>query len=201
MSELILYHGTSSRHLKRILREGLLPRVARRGKGNWQGEQASRPDLVYLSRAFAAAYALHAAGRRSRPVVLKCRVQLADCYPDEDFLAELFARQGFKAPRARAGKTDPRNYHHLAGASLECLGTVSTDAVAPEDILEWRELPAEALASGWLGSELSLSVSAYRVLGPDYGKAMDLFFEKGIEAVIEAGQARREEMWKKATPW
>lgn len=51
-----LYHGTSSRHLEAILKDGLIPRAER--KSNWEAESCA--DVVYLTKTYGLHFAANA---------------------------------------------------------------------------------------------------------------------------------------------
>jgi len=86
-----LYHGTSSRHLERILAPdgGITPRGKR--KGNWGHSVMSHKDAVYLTNA----YSLHYAQSATKPgdqlaiieVDTECMLPWLFC-PDEDYLEQ-----------------------------------------------------------------------------------------------------------------
>ena len=66
-----LYHGTSERHLKRILKEGILPRVSSQNEGNWNHTVESATDRVYLTKGYAPYFANCAAEENERWVIIE----------------------------------------------------------------------------------------------------------------------------------
>ena len=86
-----LYHGTSIRNLKRILRDGLQPRGTR--AGNWKDTVESHPEAVYLTVAYSLYYALCARRGKDRDALIleidSNKLNPFCLCPDEDFLAEV----------------------------------------------------------------------------------------------------------------
>ena len=81
----ILYHGTSSVNLDKILKSGLRPRYSK--SSDW--ECASRPDMIYLTSAYPLYFAEHSITHHGgEPVVFEVEVDSARLYPDEDFLEQ-----------------------------------------------------------------------------------------------------------------
>lgn len=88
-----LYHGTSARYLKSILRVGLEPRGTRATRNNWKHvAHQSNPRMVYLTDSYAPYFAHNAC--RDNDDVLIVEVALdslnpANLFPDEDFLEQV----------------------------------------------------------------------------------------------------------------
>lgn len=97
-----LYHGTSSKRLAGILKEGILPRSETQ-LGNFQGSIESRKGFVYLSDAFPIFYASNAADadQSDGMVVLQVSVPMRSLYPDEDFIGQSFTKRQLDEVRAR----------------------------------------------------------------------------------------------------
>lgn len=91
-----LYHGTSERHIERIMRRGLEPRG--RNNGNWKHTMLSRPDAVYMSNAYALYFAIQACrAKKERPAIFEVDTLLLNpfsLHPDEDFLEQATRKQG-----------------------------------------------------------------------------------------------------------
>ena len=66
-----LYHGTSESSLKRILREGLLPRSMSNVQSNWEHTVEASPDRVYLSMGYAPYFAMSACDEGERWAILE----------------------------------------------------------------------------------------------------------------------------------
>ena len=87
---LTLYHGTTTKHLDHILKQGITPRY-KNSIGNWK-DNPSRDDMVYLSNAYACYFAYVTAGEQGGdPLVLEVNVKKDRLYPYEDYL-EQFTR-------------------------------------------------------------------------------------------------------------
>jgi len=110
-----LYHGTSSRHLPSILKEGLKPRRAR--PGNWEHTVEGCPDAVYLTAAYAHHFALQACRKNDRCVIVEIDTDQLDSFwlvPDEDAVA--FASN-------MPGKTLREKSAHYRGTLHDFAGT------------------------------------------------------------------------------
>jgi hypothetical protein len=138
---MILYHGTTTKHLKSIIKNGLVPRG--KGKGNYEGKVASRPDLVYLTTTYAAYYALCARteDESEKPVVIKIELDVEGTYghppllfPDEDFLYHALSR---KVPLE---EINPWDYQEHWKKSIDYMGVVAIERVLPKQIMGYTIL-------------------------------------------------------------
>lgn len=85
-----LYHGTSSRYLKKILKNGLLPRTVT-NNSNW--DTMSGDDRVYLTTAYAPYYAIQSCKRKSdKPIIVEIDtndLDMLNLIPDEDYMEQV----------------------------------------------------------------------------------------------------------------
>jgi hypothetical protein len=87
-----IYHGTSSRFLDRILRDGIKPRGTSK-KGNWDHTIESNPKAVYLTQAYSLYYAWCSVNaKKDEPgLILEINPHKLNPFklsPDEDFLEQ-----------------------------------------------------------------------------------------------------------------
>jgi hypothetical protein len=130
---MILYHGTTTKHLESIRKNGLVPRGKK--PGNYEGKIASRSDLVYLTSCYAAYYALCArTDGEDKPVVLKIEIdpKKTRLYPDEDFLYHAIQ------PQQKLEDIEPRVYEDHWEKSLNYMGVVAVDEVPTENIIGYH---------------------------------------------------------------
>lgn len=148
---MFLYHGTSERHLAKILAEGLHPR------GNRQSHWEKYPSLanhVYLTNSYPFYFGIQSTDPESmeRACVFEIDTSLLDAkkfYPDEDFVSQDMER------RIGRHRTNLKQLHERAIKSLDIhkdrwqesldgLGTCSYRGVIPPAAItryclyEWR---------------------------------------------------------------
>lgn len=88
-----LYHGTSSKLLPKIRREGLCPSPPKASFAS------TTPGYVYLTAHRAQYYAWHASGQfGGRPIVLRVRVPWDDLEPDDDDSDLAIGRDQYRYP-------------------------------------------------------------------------------------------------------
>jgi hypothetical protein len=127
-----LYHGTSDTKLAKILQKGLRPRSKR--KGNWK-DFPSRPDMIYLTTAYAPYFALNVEGN-GQPVVLEIDADKLDenCFfPDEDFISQSIARRN-KLPLKEVHDEicrDLERYQEHWQLSVENMGNCCYQGIIP----------------------------------------------------------------------
>lgn len=174
-----LYHGTSSRHLDRILEKGIKPRGRR--KGNWK-EFPSRKDMVYLTNAYAPFFAVQGTKGEEKALILEVDVSSLEenLYPDEDFIAQAVAHQtGRTIQEVHEGIRDSlESYKHLAMASLERLGNCSHKGGIPARSIS-RYCLVDCNARADLGSIImdpSISLMNYRFCGEKYRSVISWLF-------------------------
>jgi len=90
-----LYHGTTNKLRRDILREGIKPRALTGGKGQWENAP-SREGHVYLTTTYAPYFAVQAMTdiQKDKMLLIEVdsdRLEKRNLYPDEDFV-EQFAR-------------------------------------------------------------------------------------------------------------
>jgi hypothetical protein len=194
---MILYHGTSERHLPAIQRHGLLPR-RRTGESNWSGNIASKEAFVYLTDAypvyFAVGPALAAEGALADLLILRVDIDEDQLYPDEDFIAWAMTHgiQGVRQEELNPF-IDPRAHKNDWRQSLECNGVVCTPEVTPERILDHcviRRSETELIDE--LGLEPMPTPMNYRLMGSHYRQCIEALFEQGPEAVLSIVRHRWE---------
>jgi hypothetical protein len=154
---MLVYHGTTSRHLDAILREGLCPR-SDGGPGNWE-DYPSRPDMVYLTQTYAPYFALAAIEEGEQPVILEIDLASLDesaLYPDEDFVVQALCRQLDESiEELHDGVREClEDYQHHAMDSLQGLG----------NICHMGPIPASAITR-YCRVDLSLQPDFFAVAG------------------------------------
>lgn len=175
----ILYHGTSERNLESILKTGLAPRG--RKKSIWK-EHPSAPDRVYLTDAYAVYFAVIAAKKGEKGVILKVEVDTANLVADEDALAQTkIADADFLNSMSIKGKTaywkkNAPKYPKLAEYSLDALGNAAHMGVIPPDQI-LKTVVFDVVPELVFGHDPTISVINYRLLGPCYRKALAEFVE------------------------
>jgi hypothetical protein len=185
---MILYHGTSARHLHAIQRHGLLPREIT-GESNWSGDIESKEGFVYLTDAYPVYYATEPAfAEESAPadlLILKVDVDEDRLYPDEDFIVWALAEGNQDVQEQLRPFIDPRDYKNAWHLSLEHNGVVCTPEVSPERILDHRVIArSEAELIFELGLEPLPKPENYRLIGRHYRRCIEVLFEQGPEAAV-----------------
>jgi hypothetical protein len=191
---MILYHGTSSKHLEAIRREGLQPRRATKRRSNWKGDIRSKLDFVYLTTAYPVYFAMNPALGKSRADLLIVRVEVdeAQLYPDEDFIAWAMAKNdgGLRAEELLP-HIDPTEFKDHWRESLEANGLVCTPAVPPGSILDHRTISRKSVQLILsIGGDAMPTPLNYRIMGSFYRRCIETLFEHGEEAALEVARDR-----------
>ncbi|MCK9459512.1 MAG: hypothetical protein M0R80_07730 [Proteobacteria bacterium] len=184
-----LYHGTTSRLLKKILADGIRPRGKR--KSIW-AEYPSRTDMVYLSTAYPLYFAMNAAEDGELSLILEIDSDLLDqglLYPDEDFVAQVYLHQGppgmelsvvHKHVRRRL-----KQWRHLWVQSIEGMGnccyrgTIPASAITRYCLFDAAARPAIAM----MAMDPSISIMNYKFCKGKYLSLMAWLF--GDQEIIE----------------
>jgi hypothetical protein len=185
---MILYHGTTARHLRAIQRHGLLPRW-KTGESNWSGDVESKEEFVYLTDAYAVYYAVGPAFDEARApadlLILKVDVDENRLYPDEDFIVWALTEGNQDGQEELRPYINPREYKGAWQMSLEHNGVVCTLEVSPERILDYRIIArTEAELIFELGLESMPTPENYRLIGSHYRRCTEVLFEQGPEAAL-----------------
>jgi hypothetical protein len=185
---MILYHGTTARHLRAILRHGLLPRRIT-GESNWSGDVESKEDFVYLTDAYPVYYAVGPAFDDEHApadlLILKVDVDENRLYPDEDFIVWALAEGKQDVQDELRPFIDPREYKDAWHLSLEHNGVVCTPEVLPERILDHRVIArSESELIFELGLDSMPTPLNYEIIGSHYRRCIEVLFEQGPEAAL-----------------
>lgn len=200
-----LYHGTSSKHLDSIKKNGLKPRI---DSGNY-GDHNQSHRYVYLTRYYPAFFALNALKSDDEmPVIVRIEINIAELLPDEDFLAQVQLkgdRSDMSALHKAAREMDPIDYSHLAKASYEMMGNVCVEQVPREFITHIVELPTKNIFElAHLGADTNYSACVgplSEIVGGRYVNRLEILCKQGWEAVlndIKLEQEKFNEMFKEA---
>ena len=202
---MILYHGTSTKHLDKIQQKGILPRRITRLRSNWKGEVESKPDFVYLSTAYPVYYALEVADNKKTDLaIIKVDVDESELYPDEDFIARIFWEQQEedKIPLQDFNPLiAPSDYKYLWRECINHNGTACTVSVPVEQIIDYKIISRKniGLILNIGGDSIPIPIN-YKICGENYIKCIEALFEGGEEKaweVVKEQQSIFENMLKK----
>lgn len=175
-----LYHGTSEQHLEHILKNGLKPRSIR--KSNWD-IYPSRPDMVYLTNAYAPYFAISSAKEHYKPVVLEIEIaglNIDKFYPDEDFIAQALAQVGGQPIRKyhKEVRKNLEGYQKYWQASLEQLGNCCYQGdIPPENIVRYVvwNIASQSYFSG-MALDPIISIINYTIMQNKYKGLIEWLF-------------------------
>ena len=205
---MILYHGTSTHHLKRINRVGLQPRGKRKSHFS---DFPSATDRVYLTDSYAMYFAHHAAliNSKAKPVILEVEIPddsfISDwLIPDEDGLAQhtfpeehdlAFLNDCDIYEKTKWWRENAPEHFHLAHASLHHIGSLAFWGTVP-----WKTRPVYYDGYGevlWgirkvvttshemcMRFNPQISLPAHRVLGENYKYALKRFMDSDGQADV-----------------
>jgi hypothetical protein len=187
---MILYHGTSSKHLDAIRRTGLQSRRITRRRSNWKGTIRSKLDFVYLTDAYPVYFAMNPAlnrGGNTDVLIVKVDVDESHLYPDEDYIAWELARDGEGlSPRDLVAGIHPADYQEHWRHSLERNGTVCTPSVPTERIIEYKIITRNNYKLLYaIGGDAMPTPLNYMTCGSFYRQCMAALFEYGEEAALQ----------------
>ena len=147
-----LYHGTSLKNFKKIMKQGIQPR--RKKPSNWEDIGISRPDLVYLTNCYALYYAscaINSNYKKNKQVILKIKIdpKKIKLYMDEEFIYHTLNfnhADNHQMAKDLYATINPKNLNPLIKNaftiklpdwkdSLNYMGTVSCDAIPIENII------------------------------------------------------------------
>lgn len=139
---MLLYHGTSSKHLKRIQKYGLKPRMKK--KGNWEHTIQSRSDCVYLTSLYAPYFAASVCKKEPWMIVEvdSDRMEPFFFLPDEDFLEQATRSQedfsnigNTMQQRTKWFRDKLENFQQYWEQSIQALGNCCYQGIiTPENI-------------------------------------------------------------------
>ena len=182
--KVVLYHGTNTANLKKILKDGLCPRG--NNEGNWTHTISSRNDMVYLTNSYAVHFAMCSMseddmhGMVVDPVVLEIEVDTKNLYPDEDFMEQATRTnsmwQGYfddigcedMTARTKHFRDNISEYKEYYNDSLKHLGNACyLGEIKPESIKRYSVLNTDVV---WDYSDPTITLMNYKILGSRYRK-------------------------------
>jgi hypothetical protein len=190
-----LYHGTSSRHLAKILTEGLTPRNQNQ-ISNWEHTVESGEDTVYLTNAYALYFANQACEDEHDEYLAILEI-------DTDFLDEnFFAADEDAVEQTSRGKDDlppkwtvhQRTVYYRALArdyrwdqSLQALGTCGYQEIIPVEAIQRIALISlkKYAQLVWAGYDPVISVMNYGLLGHQYRWASQWIFDADAQQEVD----------------
>jgi len=179
---MILYHGTSERHVERILKEGLRSRKHTKMESNFT-KHPSHTEMVYLSNCYAPFFAANAS-KDGRWAIVEVEVDECNLLPDEDFLEQ--ASRGTHRiqtlsleERTAEYKEDLHRYAEHALDSLKHLGTVAHDTVVKKSAITRVALfdSSKNMYMAMMALDPSISLINHQILGEHYENVTRWFFE------------------------
>ena len=169
-----LYHGTSTKYLDDILKQGIKPRYEK--ESIWE-DNPSRPDMVYLSSAYAVYFSQVASYRLGgKPVVFEVKVNSKSLYPDEDFLEQITRVDPAWKDTLSLGmeertawfKKNMLDYKTAYADSLGALGNACHKGIIkPKNIIRYSILDESKILEY---SDPTITLMNYQILGGRYRK-------------------------------
>jgi hypothetical protein len=191
-----LYHGTTSRHLPRILVEGLTPNKHNLNS-NWDHTVASVDDRVYLTNAYALFFAGQAVAADDANDLLAV-VEIDTDLLDEDLLV---ADEDAVEQTNRGQDSLPSNWSVIQRTmyywdkaheyswegSLDVLGTCAyMNTIPPNAITRIVLISIKKYARLVMGGyDPFISVMNYKIMGAAYRHASQWLFDAGVEQEVD----------------
>ena len=177
-----LFHGTSTKNLDKIFKEGIKP--SGRKKSLW-AEHPSAPDRVYLTKAYALFFGSMAAGEDgSEGAVLEVTgLNLGALVPDEDALAQAnvtdmpeLTDMDLKQ-KTKFWRDNALDHQHLTDDSLRLLGNCAHMGTIPPTEIEKCVTfkPARVI----MVCDPTLTLLHYRMMGDKYERILTNFVDNG----------------------
>jgi hypothetical protein len=200
-----LYHGTNAKNLNAILSKGIQPRGNK--KGNWDAFP-SRPDMIYLTTAYAPYFAIQSCDSGQKALILELdhnKLDQENLYPDEDFIVQCLAAQNNQDidDIHEDIKDTLECYQHHFEDSINGLGNVCYMGVVPPDAISRYCLIDPKTRSDLMMMSLdpSISLMNYRFCGSRYRSIISWLF--GDRSDFEIGIGDNEaylEMMERSVP-
>lgn len=166
-----LYHGTNESNVAKIQLKGVQPRQKR--KSQWE-DYPSRPDMVYLTTAYALYFAMNSKGKE-RYAMLEIESDELDqskLYPDEDFIAQALAQsqKGKLFEIHQQVKDNLEIYQDCWQQSIYGLGNCCYKGTIPFSAVQriCYMQPGSRMYIEIMGIDPSISILNYSILGEKY---------------------------------
>lgn len=174
----LLYHGTRSKLLDKILENGLKPRGKR--KGNWK-QYPSRHDLVYLTRSYAPFFAINGLKKNENlALILEIESSNLKLLPDEDFISQAISMNtGEPLPEVHKQVLENlESYQEHWQLSLDNLGNCSHKGpISPGNITRYCTLDIKKRPDLFsISLDPSISTMNYRFCGTRYQSIISWLF-------------------------
>lgn len=136
-----LYHGTTETVAKKVIFEGLKPRIMV-GKSNWNHTVKSNPSLVYLTSVYAPFFSICSAKQNESLGIVEVDIEKLDpkwMRPDEDFIEQASRYAPNLVPNAGKGLINRTKYvkkhidefKHLWKESIKFIGNCAFKGQIP----------------------------------------------------------------------
>ena len=130
-----VYHGTSEKYLKSILKNGLIPRGEK--DGNWKHSEEGHSEYNYLTSVYAGYFALSAIDDYEKERLMLIEVDLdkldkKNFRPDEDFIAQSISQSELDKDLLDINE---EKYRHAWKLSLNHMGTMAYKGKIPKSAI------------------------------------------------------------------
>jgi hypothetical protein len=184
-----LYHGTSIRYLREIIKNGLLPRNET-GNSNWEGDIKSKTGFVYLTTAYPVYFAMAICKEKEDLVIIEVNVDTDELYPDEDYIAQCLKKHDPELKHIDLKEINPlvelECYRKYWKDSLERNGNVCIKGVEPGGITRFQTIPHDdmflIMATGGDSAPIPMN---YFICGEYYRECIRVLFDDGIDKLKE----------------
>jgi len=201
-----LYHGTSSRYLDDILKNGIRPRE-QTGNSNWKGSVISKKGFVYLTTAYPVYFAFSAVDKDADLLVIETEVDEKNLYPDEDYIAMCLHKHDEKFKHMDLKDVNkfvnPEEYKEYWEASYKHNGNVCHKGIIKSSqIVRHVIIPRDefGVIMSIGGDSMPIPIN-YMIQGELYRNYMKVLFNKGLDGIkkaLQKQQKKYEKMFKEA---
>lgn len=183
---MLLYHGTTERHLSNIVKHGLRPRKYH-NEDNWEHSVNSNSNCVYLTVAYALYFAnaaLKDEDDQSRLIVLEIDSEMLKenlLCPDEDFLAQanVDPTKNHLAMKEKNEHYKKIVHKYLHEPSLKSIGNCAYQGVIPVKAIKRIVFISQKAYTRifFTGYDPMISILNFRIKGENYVKSTKWLFD------------------------